>query len=338
MTPFNNEKYKSLQKEAILNRIKSFGKLYMEVGGKLFEDNHAARVLPGFQPDVKMQILRELKNELEVIFCVNANDIILKKVRADNGLEYGDEAIRLAQNMQNEKIAVAGIMITFYTENELVFEFEKKCKQNKIKTYKSFSIENYPHDLRKITSKFGFGKNDYVETHKNLILVSAPGPSSGKLQTCLSQLYHEKQLGNRAGYAKYETFPVWNLPLNSLVNIAYEMATVELGDTNKIDPFYKQKYHKNAVNYNRDIEAFPIVSKLLNAINGKEIYSSPTEMGINCVAFAIDDKKGVNEAAMQEISRRHEKHRQKFINGIFNKKAWLNSEKTFNKALKIYKK
>lgn len=338
MTPFNNQKYMTLQKEEINKRIERFGKLYIEVGGKLFDDNHALRVLPGFLPGTKMQIFKELKNELEVIFCINANDIISGKIRKDNNLLYADEVLRLHDLMNEYKIKVCGIVITFYSDCSEVQEFENKCKERKIKTYRSYFIENYPNDLDLILSSEGFGKNDYVKTEKNLILVAAPGANSGKLETCLSQLYNDKQHGIDSCYAKYETFPVWNLPLEHLVNIAYEMSTVDLGDKNMIDPYYKKAYKKIAVNYNRDISAFPILSKIIQIILGKEIYKSPTDMGINAVGFAIEDDFAVQTAGLEEIKRRNEKHRVMFENGKLSKQAMKRSDKLLKLANKIYAK
>lgn len=335
---FDIEKYKRLQKEAIFERISKFGKLYMEVGGKLFDDNHASRVLPGFEPNVKMQIFHEISNNLEVIFCLNANDIISKKIRADNNLTYADETIRLVSEMKQNGISVLGIVVTFYKNNKLVFDFENKCKTLGIKTYKSFYIEGYPDNLDLILSKNGFGKNDYIETTKDLILVSAPGACSGKMETCLSQLFNDKIRGINSGYAKYETFPVWNLPLNHLTNIAYEMATIELADTNTIDPFYKKTFGKNAVNYNRDIEAFPILNNILTQINGKQVYSSPTEMGINMVGFSIADDKLVQQASFEEIERRRNKQQKDFESGALTSEANERSKKIFKKAKRLLKK
>lgn len=335
---FDIQKYKLLQKEAIINRISHFGKLYMEVGGKLFDDNHASRVLPGFEPNVKMQIFKELSDTLEVLFCVNTNDIISKKTRADNNLTYADETIRLVDMMHQNNISVLGIVITFYKEDKLVFEFEEKCKKLGIKTYKSYFIENYPNDLNLILSKDGFGKNDYIETTKNLILISAPGACSGKMETCLSQLYNDKVRGINSGYAKYETFPVWNLPLDHLSNIAYEMATVDIVDRNMIDPYYKKAYGHDAVNYNRDIEAFPILNDILTMINGKEVYKSPTEMGINMVGFAIADDKKVQEASFAEIERRRNKHQKAYENGTLSKKGNDRSIEVYTYAKALYEK
>lgn len=335
-TPFDNEKYMKLQKEEIYERIEKYGKLYIEVGGKLFDDNHASRVLPGFDPNTKMQNFKLLKDDLEVLFCINANDIISKKIRSDNKLTYDDEVIRLIYCMRREGIAVCGVVITFYEENSKIESFKQKCKNINVPVYRSYFIENYPNDLDKILSDDGFGKNDYIETHKKLILVSAPGASSGKFETCLSQLYHDKKRNITSGYSKYETFPVWNLPIEHLANIAYEMATTDICDINLVDPFYEKAYGKIAINYNRDIEAFPILSKMLDKIYGYEIYKSPTDMGINNVAFAIDDDKAVQEASMNEIIRRYEKNKELYKEHKITKKSYDRSEELFKKATQIY--
>ena len=335
-TAFNNEKYMKLQKEEIYQRINKYGKLYIEVGGKLFDDNHAARVLPGFDPNTKMQNFKLLKDDLEILFCINANDIISKKVRSDNKLTYSNELIRLIYCMRREGIAVCGVVITFYEENTLIEEFKQKCKNINVPVYRSYFIENYPNDLDKILSDYGFGKNDYVETHKKLILVSAPGASSGKFETCLSQLYLDKKRGIDSGYSKYETFPVWNLPLDHLANIAYEMATTDILDENLVDPYYEKAYGKIAINYNRDIEAFPILSKMLEKIYGYEIYKSPTDMGINNVAFAIEDDYAIQSASMTEIERRYNKNKEDYKERKIKKSSFERSEELYQRAKEVY--
>ncbi len=327
--PFDNKKYIQIQKDAIYSRIKDYHKLYIEVGGKLFDDYHAARVLPGFEPNVKIQILQELKDDLEIIFCINARHIISKKMREDLGITYAADLLRLIGCMKELGLSVCGVMINFYEEHPLVQEFAEECKKIGTPTYKSYYIENYPNDINAIVSKKGFGKNDHIETTKKIVLVSAPGASSGKLKVCLSQLYNDRLRGINSGYAKYETFPVWNLGLDHLVNIAYEMATADLLDRNIIDPFY-QKAHdgKIAVNYNRDIEAFPVLSKMLKMIYGTTVYASPTDMGINNVGNAIVDDYEVQKACMEEIERRYAKI----------KKAYDNLEihtKTFERSLEL---
>lgn len=334
---FDNEKYKELQKKEIYERINKYGKLYIEVGGKLFDDNHAARILPGFDPNVKMQIFKELKNDLEIVFCINARDIIAQRVRSDNNLTYDEEVLRLVDCMQKEDISVCGIMINFYEKNPLIENFENKCKNRNLKVYKTYHIEKYPNNIEKILSDDGFGKNEHIETHKSIVLVSAPGANSGKLVTCLSQLYNDKKRGIASAYAKYETFPVWNLALDNLVNIAYEMATADINDVNMIDTYYKETYGKEAVNYNRDLEAFPILSNMLNNITGHEIYPSPTDMGINNVGFGILDNNIVQKASFAEIERRHLKNIAKFENGQINESTFKRSTELYERAKQIYK-
>ena len=338
MKAFSNQKYKKLQKQEILKRISAFSKLYIEVGGKLFDDNHASRVLPGFEPDVKMQIFSEFKDDLQIIFCVNAEQIIEGKTRGDNSFTYADETLRLVNEMRKIGMQANDVMINFYQDNPMVHEFEAKCEQNEIKTYKSYRINNYPNNVNLIVSDEGFGKNDYIKTTKNLVLVAAPGANSGKLQTCLSQLYLDKQNGIEAGYAKYETFPVWNLPLNHLVNLAYEMATVDLKDKNKIDPYFLKAHKQKVVNYNRDIESYPVLNETLTKIMGKQVYDSPTSMGVNNVGNAIVDDFAVQQASMEEIERRHLKHKKLLDAGKISKASFALSARILKKATKIFKK
>lgn len=338
MTPFDNEKYKELQKNEILSRISKFDKLYIEVGGKLLDDKHASRVLPGFDPTVKLQILEELKSDLEVIFCVNAKDIISGKVRGDNSLSYADETFRLASEISKHNIHIAGIMINFYETHASLLQFEETCRKKNIKCYHSYFIDGYPKNIKHILSKDGFGKNDYIKTTKKLVLVSAAGPNSGKLQTALSQIYNDEKNGVSSGYAKYETFPVWNLPLNHLANIAYEMATVDIMDKNMVDPYYKKSHKEIAINYNRDIEAFGIVSKILSEISGKTVYDSPTSMGINTLGFAIYDDFLVQKASLEEIRRRNKKHTEQFTAGMLSEKSLKRSNKLLKKSEKLFKK
>ncbi len=336
MKAFDNNKYKELQKKELKDRMERFGRLYVEVGGKLFDDNHAARVLPGFEPNVKMQVFSELASELEVIFCINANDIIYKKMRADNNLSYGDELLRLTDAMNDLGISVCGVVITFYVNDPLVFEFEQKCKAKNLSVYHTYFINHYPQNIDSILSKDGFGKNDHILVTKNLVLVAAPGANSGKMQTCMSQLYNDKINGIKSFYAKYETFPVWNLPLDHLVNIAYEMATADLLDQNVVDKFHEEAYGEFAVNYNRDEAAFPIMRDMLVGLMGKEIYKSPTDMGINNVGYAIVDDFAVQKAAFEEIAKRHEKHLARFENGTFSEEAMNRSDELMQKAIDIY--
>lgn len=334
---FDNKKYIELQKKEIYERINKYGKLYIEVGGKLFDDNHAARCLPGFDPNVKMQIFKELKNDLEIVFCINARDIISRRVRSDNNLTYDEELLRLIGCMQKEDISVCGVMINFHEKNPYIESFENKCKELNIPIYKTYHIEEYPNNIDKILSDDGFGKNDHIKTHKNIVLISAPGANSGKLVTCLSQLYNDKQRGISSAYAKYETFPVWNLPLDHLTNIAYEMATADIIDINMIDPFYKSAYDKIAVNYNRDVEAFPILSNMLNRINGHEIYHSPTDMGINNVGFGITDNNAVQKASFDEIERRYYKNLEKYEERKISSRTLERSNELYSRATNIYK-
>ena len=304
---FNNEKYVELQSEKIMERMKEFDKLYLEVGGKLFDDNHASRVLPGFEPDAKIKMLSKLKDILEVIICINAEDIENGRIRADYGITYDSEVLRLIDEFLKLGLSINSVVITLYNDKESVKKFIKKLNDKKIKTYIHRKIEGYPSDVNKIVSDEGFGINPYIETTKSLVVVTAPGPSSGKLATCLSELYHEYKRGVKAGYAKYETFPVWNLPLNHPLNVAYEAATADLGDVNMIDNYHLKKYGIEAVNYNRDLEVFPILKDIIRKIAGKDIYFSPTDMGINMIGYAIEDDNIVSEASKCEIVRRYYK-------------------------------
>lgn len=333
---FDNGKYIELQKKEIYDRINKYGKLYIEVGGKLFDDNHASRCLPGFDPNVKMQIFKELKDDLEIVFCINSRDIISERTRSDNNLTYDEELLRLISCMQEEGISVCGVMLNFHQKHPLIERFENKCKERNIKVYKTYHIENYPNNIEKILSDDGFGKNDHIETHKNIVLISAPGANSGKLVACLSQLYNDKKRNIASAYAKYETFPVWNLGLDHLVNIAYEMATADILDFNMIDPYYEQSSGKKAVNYNRDVEAFPILSNMLNNITGHEIYHSPTDMGINNVGFGIVDDKAVQKASFAEIERRYYKNLIKFEEHKISKEVLERSNELYARAKDIY--
>lgn len=338
MEAFDNEKYKNLQKAELVKRVKAFGRLYIEVGGKLFDDFHASRVLPGFEPNVKMQVFSELANDIEVIFCINSNDIISGKVRADHNLTYADELLRLTDAMKENGLDICGIVITRFRSHPLVSEFEEKCKAKNLKVYHTYYIEEYPENLEFILSDKGFGKNDHVKATKNIVLVAAPGANSGKMQTCLSQLYNDKVRGIKSFYAKYETFPVWNLPLDHLVNVAYEMATADLSDENIIDQFHVDAYGIPAVNYNRDEAAFPILKKILDSIAGVEIYKSPTDMGINNVGFAITNDYEVQSASFNEIVRRFEQDKQRFAQGTINQKTMNRSNELMNQAKEIYNK
>ena len=302
---FDSEKYLNIQSEKIQERIKMFDKLYLEFGGKIFDDYHAARVLPGFKPDAKIKLLEKLKDISEVIFCISASDIEKSKIRADYGISYELELIRLIENLQNLGISINSVVITLYEGQESVEHLRKTLKQKNVKTYIHNPTKGYPNDIELIVSENGYGKNSYIETTKKLVVVTAPGPNSGKLGTCLSQLYHENKRGVKAGYAKFETFPVWNLNLLHPVNIAYEAATADLGDVNMIDSFHLEAYGENAVNYNRDLSTFPILRNVLKKITGKEIYKSPTDMGVNMIKECITNDKVVRKAAEMEIIRRY---------------------------------
>ena len=302
---FDNEKYVKIQSEKIKERFKLFDKLYLEVGGKLFDDSHAARVLPGFKNDAKINMFLELKKDLEIIFCINAGDIERNKTRGEYGITYDTEIIKLINNSKKLGFSVNSVVITLYKNQISVDKFIKKLNRNGIKTYIHTFTKGYPTDVDTIVSDEGYGANPYVETTKPLILVNAPGPGSGKLATCLSQIYHEHKRGVNAGYAKFETFPVWNLPLKHPVNLAYEAATADLKDVNMIDPFHLEAYGETAINYNRDVETFPILKNILNKVSGKDIYSSPTDMGVNMIGYCITDNDVVEEAAKKEIVRRY---------------------------------
>ena len=303
---FDNEKYLKLQSEKILERVSQFGnKLYLEFGGKLFDDLHASRVLPGFLPDSKLKMLLTIKEKIEVVIVINAEDIIKNKVRADLGITYESEVLRLIDAFREANLFVGSVCISHYHSMAKVDNFITKLNNLGIKTYLSYVIPGYPHDVNKIISEEGFGKNDYIETERPIVVVTAPGPGSGKLATCLSQLYHENKRGIKAGYAKYETFPIWNLPLKHPVNLAYEAATADLNDVNMIDPFHLEAFNELTVNYNRDVEIFPVVKAMFEAIYGQSLYKSPTNMGVNMVGFSICDNDAAIEASKDEIIRRY---------------------------------
>lgn len=303
---FDSDKYLKIQSEKIQERIKLFdNKLYLEFGGKIFDDYHAARVLPGFRPDNKIQLLKQFKDDLEVIFCINAADIEKSKIRADYGISYELELLRLIEKLQEQDILINSVVVTMYREGNNISHLENLLKERNIKMYIHRPTKGYPDNVEIIASEEGYGKNPYIETTKKLVVVTAPGPNSGKLGTCLSQLYHEYKKGVKAGYAKFETFPVWNLSLLDPVNIAYEAATVDLKDVNMIDPFHLEAYGEYSVNYNRDISSFPILKNILMKISGKEIYKSPTDMGVNMIKQCITNPEIVKKAATDEIIRRY---------------------------------
>ncbi len=303
---FDNEKYIKLQSQNIRDRINLFGgKLYMEFGGKLFDDYHAARVLPGFEPDAKVKMLLELKDEAEIVIAINADAIEKNKRRGDLGITYDLDTLRLIDAFREIGLYVGSVVITRYTGQPLAEAFENRLKSLGIKVYRHYTIKDYPYDISHIISEEGFGKNDFIKTTRQLVVVTAPGPGSGKMATCLSQLFHEHKRGVRAGYAKFETFPIWSIPLKHPVNIAYEAATADLNDVNMLDPFHLDAYGETAVNYNRDIEIFPVLNAMLEGILGESPYKSPTDMGVNMAGFAIVDDEAVCLAAKQEIIRRY---------------------------------
>ncbi|MCF0179491.1 MAG: DUF1846 domain-containing protein [Bacteroidales bacterium] len=303
---FDNQKYVKIQSEHIKERIAKFGnKLYLELGGKLFDDHHASRVLPGFMPDSKLSMLQQLVDSIEIVIVISAKDIEKNKVRQDLGITYDKDVLRLRGEFMNRGFLVSSVVITHYNGQVSVDAFRCQLERLGIKTYFHYTIEGYPHNVALIDSDEGFGKNDYVETTRPLVIVTAPGPGSGKMAVCLSQLYNEHKRGIIAGYAKFETFPVWSLPLKHPVNIAYEAATADLNDVNMIDPFHLEAYGKIAINYNRDIEIFPVLNALFEGIYGENPYKSPTDMGVNMVGFCISDDSVCCEASKQEIIRRY---------------------------------
>ena len=303
---FDNEKYLKIQSEHIRERIDTFGdKLYLEFGGKLFDDLHASRVLPGFQPDSKLQMLMQLSSIAELVIVISAADIVKNKMRGDIGIPYDEDVLRLASKFEDRGLYVSSVVITHYTGQEAAASFKERLEKKGFHVYLHYIIEGYPSNVDKILSEDGFGRNDYVETTRPLVVVTAPGPGSGKMATCLSQLYHENKRGIKAGYAKFETFPIWNIPLRHPVNLAYEAATADLNDVNMIDPFHLEAYGKTTVNYNRDIEIFPVLVSMFEGIFGKCIYKSPTDMGVNMVGNCISDDDAVCAAARQEIIRRY---------------------------------
>ncbi len=302
---FDNEKYLKLQSQNIRDRIGKFGgKLYLEFGGKLFDDYHAARVLPGFEPDSKVRMLLEMKEEAEIVIAISADDIERSKRRGDLGITYEDDTLRLIDAFRGIGLYIGSVVITHYRGQSIADAFRKRLEALGVRTYLHYIIPEYPANVPLIVSEEGFGRNDYIETSRSLIVVTAPGPGSGKMATCLSQLYHEHKRGVSAGYAKFETFPVWNLPLKHPVNLAYEAATADLDDVNMIDPYHLEAYGVTTVNYNRDVEIFPVLEAIFKSISGESPYKSPTDMGVNMVGFCISDDEACREASKQEIIRR----------------------------------
>ena len=303
---FDNQKYLSMQSEHIMDRLAQFGgKLYLEFGGKLFDDFHASRVLPGFEPDSKVRMLLQLKDQAEIVIAINAADIEKNKVRGDLGITYDLDVLRLIDAFRSIGLYVGSVVLTQYRGQSAAGVFQRRLEQLGIKVYRHYPIPGYPNDIETIVSDEGYGLNEYIETTRSLVVVTAPGPGSGKMATCLSQLYHENKRGIRAGYAKFETFPIWNLPLKHPVNVAYEAATADLNDVNMIDPFHLENYGVTTVNYNRDVEAFPVLVAIFEKILGHCPYKSPTDMGVNMAGNCIVDDDAALEAARQEIIRRY---------------------------------
>ncbi len=304
-TGFDNGKYLKMQSSRIRERIGQFGgKLYLEFGGKLFDDYHASRVLPGFMPDSKIRMLHELRDQAEIVIAINAADIEKNKVRGDLGITYDEDLLRLVDAFTSHGLYVGSIVLTRFSNQPSAVAYEKKLQSLGLKVYRHYPIAGYPADIPLIVSEEGYGRNDYIETTRPLVVVTAPGPGSGKMATCLSQLYHENRRGVKAGYAKFETFPVWNLPLRHPVNLAYEAATADLDDINMIDPFHLEAYGETCINYNRDVEVFPLLNAIFEKIYGESPYKSPTDMGVNMVGFCISDDEVCKKAARQEIIRR----------------------------------
>ena len=311
---FDNDKYLSMQSEHIRERIGQFGdKLYLEFGGKLFDDYHASRVLPGFAPDSKLHMLLQLADQAEMIISINAADIERNKIRHDLGITYDQDVIRLIGVYKEKGLYVSSVVITRYAGQSSADVFQKKLEAIGIKVYHHYSIDGYPNNVEKIVSDEGYGKNEYVETTRPLVIVTAPGPGSGKMATCLSQLYHENKRGVKAGYAKFETFPIWNIPLKHPVNLAYEAATADLNDVNMIDPFHLEAYGETTVNYNRDIEIYPVLAAMFEGIYGHCPYKSPTDMGVNMAGNCIVDDEACQEASKQEIIRRYYQSVNRFV-------------------------
>ncbi len=303
---FDGEKYIKMQSERIKERISKFGdKLYLEFGGKLFDDFHASRVLPGFQPDSKIRMLCSMKDEAEIIIVINAQDIERNKVRGDLGITYDQDLLRLVDAFRAYGLYVSSVVLTRFSGHPNQIAYQEKLEKLGLKVYRHYPIEGYPSDIQHIASEDGFGKCEYVKTERRLVVVTAPGPGSGKMATCLSQLYHENKRGVKAGYAKFETFPIWNLPLSHPVNVAYEAATADLADVNMIDPWHLDAYGETTVNYNRDIEIFPVLKGMLSAVLGSSPYNSPTDMGVNMAGFCIVDDEATRKAAKEEIVRRY---------------------------------
>ncbi len=330
---FDNDKYLQMQSEHILERIHSFGgKLYLEFGGKLFDDYHASRVLPGFAPDSKIRMLMKMKDQAEIVIVVSAVAIEQNKMRADLGITYDADAIRLIDAFTGIGLYVGSVVITQYTAQPAADAFIKRLENLGVRVFRHYPIPGYPTNAKLIVSEEGYGKNDYIETKRSLVVITAPGPGSGKMATCLSQLYHDSKRGIKSGYAKFETFPIWNLPLTHPVNIAYEAATADLNDVNMIDPFHLEAYGKTTVNYNRDVEIFPVLRLIFEGIYGTCPYKSPTDMGVNMAGYCITDDEAVCEAAKMEIVRRYYDTLCKKCRGLADESEVYKSELIMNRA------
>jgi uncharacterized protein (UPF0371 family) len=318
---FDNEKYLKEQTQSILERVEKFNnKLYLEFGGKIIFDYHAARVLPGYDPNIKMRLLKQLKDQADILLCIYAGDIERRKIRADFGITYDVAALKLIDDLRDWEINIAAVVITRFANQPAATIFKKKLERRGIKVYTHSFTKGYPTEIDLIVSDIGYGANEYIKTKKPLVVVTGPGPGSGKLATCLSQLYHDYKRGGKSGYAKFETFPIWNLPLKHPVNIAYEAATADIKDFNMIDPFHLEAYREVTINYNRDVEAFPLLRRILEKITGSEaLYKSPTDMGVNKAGFGIVDDEVVKEAARQEIIRRYFRYDCEYLLGVEEK-------------------
>ena len=303
---FDNEKYLKMQSEHIEERISKFGdKLYLEFGGNLFDDYHASRVLPGFEPDSKLRMLMKLSDRAEIVIVISAADIEKNKIRGDLGITYDEDVQRLMKEFESRGLYVGSVVLTHYAGQTRAVEFKEKLEKKNVKVYLHYAIEGYPSNIPLIVSDEGYGKNEYIETTRPLVVITAPGPGSGKMATCLSQLYHDNKRGIKAGYAKYETFPIWNIPLKHPINLAYEAATADLNDVNMIDPFHLEAYGETTVNYNRDIEIFPVLNAIFEGIYGENPYKSPTDMGVNMAGNCIIDDEACRDASYMEIIRRY---------------------------------
>jgi len=322
-TGFDNEKYLAEQTQAIIERAEKFGnKLYLEFGGKLIFDYHAARVLPGFDPNIKLRLLQKLKDKADIVLCIYAGDIERRKVRADFGITYDAAALKLIDDLREWGLEISAVVITRFANQPAASIFKKKLERRNVKVYTHAATRGYPTEIDLIVSDDGYGANEYIKTKSPLVVVTGPGPGSGKLATCLTQLYHDYKRGLKSGYAKFETFPIWNLPLKHPVNVAYEAATADIRDFNMIDPFHLEAYGQVAINYNRDVEAFPIVKRILEKITGSgSFYKSPTDMGVNKAGFGITDDEAVKEAARQEIIRRYFRYDCEYIMGLTEKET-----------------